>query len=160
MAKKATWPHGHSRKSCPRKSVYILLLALQLFFSRFISFRVSFRSIAFSYHRATIHFVVFLQHIISLPYYQSTSITPNKPPSSSPWLLLAPVPRVLPPLSPARPARPLRPRGPIANAPLAPKQIPPIASRSILPLLATPLLAIPPLAILGDTSMSTRTPTR
>ena len=35
----ATWPHGHDEKQCPRKSVYILLLALQLLFSRFVSFR-------------------------------------------------------------------------------------------------------------------------
>ena len=38
-------PHG--KKQCPKKSVYILLFALQLLFSRFISFRVSFRSITF-----------------------------------------------------------------------------------------------------------------
>ena len=37
-------PHG--RKRCPRKSVYILLFALQLLFSRFVSFRVSFIAIA------------------------------------------------------------------------------------------------------------------
>ena len=33
----ALWPHG--KKQCPSKSVYILLFALQLLFSRFVSFR-------------------------------------------------------------------------------------------------------------------------
>ena len=57
-------PHG--KRQCPMKSVYIWLFALQLLFSRFVSFR----AIA-SFFRATEHYYPLRSlptHIISLPY--------------------------------------------------------------------------------------------
>ena len=49
------WPlRKRSRGQCTTRSVYILLFALQLLFSRSISFGVSFRSIAFFFAHPTL----------------------------------------------------------------------------------------------------------
>ena len=37
--------HGHGGRQCIMRSAFILLVALQLLFSRFVSFRLSFRAL-------------------------------------------------------------------------------------------------------------------
>ena len=139
----AMWPlRKRRRRRCPFRSAYILLSCTAMALQSIRLFQSLLHCICSLFFEKRHHYPLasFLHTSLAFHITRTTSIIPNKPPSSSSWLwILAPVLPLLPPpvlAGPPKPIRLRRPANPEASLVILPnraRQTPWTVSRSVLP---------------------------